>query len=54
MGTSLLIGLLLMLFIVHRFKPPDNVVYGTNDEDSPKYEAATHHDGPPQKVEKKE
>ena len=53
MGTSLLIGLLLMLFIVHRFKPPDNVVYGTNDEDSPRSVEETNHDGTTQKVEKK-
>ena len=53
MGTSLLIGLLLMLYIVHRFKPPDNVLYGTNGEDSPKFVEETIHDGITQKVERR-
>ena len=52
-GTSLLIGLLLMLFTVHRFKPPADVVYGMHDEDSPKFVEETTIDGVTQKVEKK-
>ena len=38
---------------VHRFKPPENVVYGTHDEDSPKFVEETTTDGVTQKTEKK-
>lgn len=51
-GTSLLIGLLQMLFIVHRFKPPSNVVYGTHDESSPKFVEETIVDGVTKEVKK--
>lgn len=35
--TCLLIGLLQMLFVIHRFNPPDDVEYGKYDEKSPEF-----------------
>ena len=51
--TSLLIGLVLMLFVVQCFKPPADGIYGVNDEDAPKYVEETVVDGVTKKVERK-
>ena len=51
--TSLLIGIVHMLFVVHCFKPPTDVTYGISDEDSPKYVEETVVDGITKKVERK-
>lgn len=51
--TSLLIGIVHMLYVVHCFKPPADVVYGQSDEDSPKYLEETVIEGVTKKEERK-
>ena len=51
--TSLLIGIVHMLHVVHCFKPPADVLYGQSDEDSPKYVEETTVEGVTKKEERK-